>query len=115
MRPTLEMSAHYIYEKLDLSMIQKKLVSKHYLGDRWFKKDLKLACKIYRNFLFISVKYFDSGIKLVPNEEIDEIWHNHILDHYPYFGLDNKSNSRDLKKDFLISQELYFKEFQEYY
>lgn len=63
-----------------------------------------------------------------PSEEVDEFWHNHILDtqkyhqdcdmifgkylhHYPYFGIDDKSNELDLQKAFDHMQELHKKEF----
>ena len=61
-------------------------------------------------------------------KDIDEFWHQHILDtkkyrddckkifgeyfdHYPYFGIDEKSNYTDLENAFTKMQELYAKEF----
>jgi len=36
------------------------------------------------------------------------------LHHYPYFGIDSQSDSKDLQTAFDKTQELYFKEFGEY-
>ncbi len=127
----LERSISYIYDTLDLRMIEKKITSNHYLGYKWLKKDAALACKLYRNFLCLNVKYKETNI-LVPSEEIDEIWHNHILEtkkyaedcmhifgsyfhHYPYLGFDDETTRKDLNKAFANSQKLYFQEFGEYY
>lgn len=131
-RPTLKAAKDYIYNDLDFSLLEKKLTHKSYLGNRWVKADIKQGIKLYKNFLFLLRKYVDTQELLVPSEEIDEIWHNHILDtrgyfkdcqhifgeyfhHYPYVAIDKQSNEHDLKKAFVKSQELYFQEFKEYY
>ena len=97
---------------------------------KWKRFEAEKACALYRNFLYLNVKYPDEG-PLPPSEDIDEFWHNHILDtkkyindcqqifgeyfhHYPYLGFDEKTNMKDLKNFFQRTQDLHFKEFGEY-
>jgi hypothetical protein len=111
-------------ESLDLSMICKKLTR---LG--WRPDEVELGIRQYKNLLFLWKKYPDQG-PLPPSEDIDEVWHNHILDtekyhqdcnaifgrylhHYPYFGIDDKSTQEDLNAAFEITKSLYLKEFGE--
>lgn len=111
-----------LINNLDLSMVARNMVIKH----GWLKSEVEEAEKLYRNFLFLQFKYPDE--KLPPSEDIDEFWHNHILDtaryrrdcehifghyldHYPYFGIDGKSNQDDLDKAFNRTQELHQQEF----
>lgn len=109
-------------ENLDFSMIIGKMVS----HQGWSRKDAEETCRLYRNFLFLSAKYPDK--RLPPSEDVDEFWHNHILDtrkyrpeceaifgryfdHYPYFGIDEKSNMNDLDCAFSETQRLHQEEF----
>jgi hypothetical protein len=65
-------------QALDLSTIANNLVKQG-----WTRRQADSACQLYKNFLLLNVKYGpDSG--LAPSQEIDEIWHSHILDtaHY---------------------------------
>ena len=106
------------------------VINKMHAKDKWKKKDLEKICHYYRNFLFLKKKYQQEGNPLPPSEEIDEFWHNHILDtqqyhkdcevifgnylhHYPYFGIDGKSTEADAQKAFDAMQQLYEKEFGE--
>lgn len=94
----------------------------------WSRKDAEEVCRLYRNFLFLSAKYPDK--RLPPSEDVDEFWHNHILDtqkyrleseaifgryfdHYPYFGIDEKTNMNDLSCAFSETQRLHQEEFGE--
>ena len=94
----------------------------------WNESDARICSQLYRNYLYLMKKYDEY---LPPSEEIDAFWHQHILDtekyhkdckmifgkylhHYPYFGIDEKSNQQDLDNAFDRTQELYFKEFGEY-
>lgn len=112
-------------ENLDLSMIINKMVS----HQGWSRKDAEEACRFYRNFLFLSAKYPEK--MLTPSKEIDEFWHNHILDtekypidcqnvfgsyfhHYPYTGLDGKTDIKNLGNDFAEIQLLHKEEFGDY-
>jgi hypothetical protein len=94
----------------------------------WLESDAIATTDQYRKYLFLNVKYPDQIIP--PSDDIDELWHNHILDthlyikdcdalfgkykhHYPYFGIDEKSDMNDLNKAFNNTKELYLKEFGE--
>ena len=114
----------YIYN-IDFSNIINKLVN--HLG--WLKQDALEVCEMYRNFLFLNKKYGNT-VSLPPSEDIDEFWHQHILDtyyyqrdcqaifgiyfeHYPYFGIDGKTNFGDLEKSFEQMLKIYLQEFGE--
>jgi len=122
--PTLENAKDYI-SNMELSRIIEKMMS--YQG--WLKKDILAVSNIYRNYLFLQKKY-GKEYHIVPSEEVDEFWHNHILDtqsyqkdcknifgyylhHYPYFGIDEESNSEDLNSAFQKTLSLYVIEFGE--
>ncbi len=122
--PTLEEAKIYI-ESLDFAMIIDKMTQ----HQGWSKADALKLSKMYRNYLYLQKKYGDQHA-LPPSEEIDEFWHNHILDtkkyqedcqrvfgdylhHYPYFGIDGSSNSNVVNDAFLTMQKLYYEEFGE--
>jgi|GEM_PF-1555740 len=111
-------------ETIDFSMIIDKM--HHTYG--WSKEHLDKICRLYRNFLILSVK---NSKLIVPSKEIDEFWHNHILDtkkyikdcnqifgkywhHYPYLGLDKDTDLSSLQDIFAETQRLYHEEFGEY-
>lgn len=123
--PSLDEAKKHI-DSIDFSKIINKMMKK----DRWKKSDAESICKYYRNFLYLTKKYNQEYGQLPPSEEVDEFWHNHILDteqyikdsdaifgkylhHYPYFGMDEKSNEKDLQNAFDRMQNLYEKEFGE--
>jgi hypothetical protein len=110
---------------VDFSMIINKMVA----HQGWNHDDANEVCRLYRNWLFLSIKYPDKS--LPPSEDVDEFWHNHILDtkkyrvdcdmlfgkyldHYPYFGIDATSTMTDLGNAFADTQALHFAEFGEY-
>lgn len=113
----------YIYS-LDLSSIAKKLVKQY----NWRHEHVIAVIKMYKNFLFLNVKY-GKKYNLTPSEEIDEIWHLHILDtknyrrdcemifgkyfdHNPMsFDGDVKANFAEMSQSFNKMVELYRKEF----
>lgn len=120
--PILEDAKRYIYS-VDFSNIISKLVA--YEG--WKLEEALSVSQLYRNFLFLKRKY-GKQYPLPPSKEIDKFWHNHILDtqryhidclaifgeylhHYPYFGIDNKTNIQDLEEAFSVTQMLHNKEF----
>ena len=122
---TVEEAKTYI-DAIDFSMIIDKVTR----VNGWKRKDVEKICDYYRNFLFLKKKYALDGNPLPPSTEIDEFWHNHILDtkkyikdcevifggylhHYPYFGIDGKSTEVDAQKAFREMQQLYEKEFGE--
>jgi len=117
----LETTKTYIYN-IDFSNIINKMTSHH----SWKRKDVEKVCGMYRHFLWLHKKY-ESQYALPPSEEIDEFWHNHILDtqqyrkdcqiifgkyldHYPYLGIDEKTDRNDLNNFFAKTAELYEKE-----
>lgn len=121
--PSLEEAKVYI-DSIDFSMVIDKII----MTKSWKKKDVLKICEYYKNFLFLNKKYGSETCQLPPSDEVDEFWHNHILDthkytkdcdvifgrylhHYPYFGIDDKSNMQDLQKAFDHMQELHKKEF----
>ncbi len=121
---SLQQAKAYI-DNIDFSMIINKMVTR----DDWLEDEVNAVCKMYRNYLFLQKKYKDQ-YELPPSEEIDEFWHQHILDtkkyhadceaifgkylhHYPYFGADERTDSIYLNKSFGKIQELYEKEFGE--
>ncbi len=96
----------------------------------WTKKQVRAAGELYRHYLFLKRKY-GNHYKLPPSEDIDEFWHNHILDthqyhhdcqrifgrylhHYPYFGIDEVSTREDALKAFEVTQQLHYQEFGDY-
>src|SRR3989338_8687 len=120
--PTIEEARAYIYA-IDFSQIIDRMVKKN----KWKRKDVLTACDLYKNFLFIKKKYSQDE-PLPPSEDIDEFWHNHILDtqkykqdcdrifghyldHYPYLGMDGKTTEADATRFIEKTQELHHKEF----
>lgn len=124
--PTLEAAKSYI-DSIDFSMIIDKVIK----TKNWARKDVEKIAVLYRHFLFLNKKYREDNLPIPPSEEIDEFWHNHILDtrkyekdcqaifghflhHYPYFGIDGKTTKTDLDTAFDRVQELHKKEFGDY-
>lgn len=120
--PSLKEAKEYIYS-IDFSMIIKKMISQG-----WSKKTATALSVEYKHFLFLIKKYSNQTKLLPPSEEVDEFWHNHILDtikyredcqrifgyyfdHYPYFGMDENSDEQDLQEAFNETKKLYLKEF----
>ncbi|MBS0351584.1 MAG: hypothetical protein JSR33_10470 [Proteobacteria bacterium] len=113
-------------DAIDFSMIIKKMVE----HQGWLQKEAEAVCRLYKNFLFINKKYRENYSALPPSEEVDEFWHNHILDtmnyrkdcemifgayfdHYPYFGIDGRTTMKNLESAFETTQKLHIKEFGE--
>lgn len=106
------------------------IINKMVLYDGWRMKDALKTCEMYKNFLYLMKKYGDK-YRLCPSDEIDLFWHMHILDtkfyfemcnhifdnkylhHYPYFGIDDITSDKELNDSFYVTQQLYFKEFNE--
>lgn len=122
--PSLEQAKSYIYS-LDLSPVIGKMVD--HLG--WNRREANETCQFYRNFLFLNKKYTQCG-PLPPSEDIDEFWHNHILDtekyaqdcqfifgkyfhHDPYFMM-GKKEAKNLQEPFGLLQRLHYEEFGDY-
>ncbi|MEA2599493.1 MAG: hypothetical protein QOF89_485 [Acidobacteriota bacterium] len=95
---------------LDLSQVRRKLMEPAPEGKGWSQELALLAEKWYRRYLHIVLKHAD--VRPVPNHQIDDFWHQHILDtrayardcqsvfgrfihHNPYFGLNGDADERD--------------------
>lgn len=110
---------------LDFSMLKMKLMDPQE-GKGWTQKECDDAEILYKNFLYLILKYPKESI--VPTRFIDDFWHAHILDtrqyhedchnifggylhHFPYFGLQGEEDAKDLKNTFAQTQILWQKEF----
>lgn len=130
-RPSLEESLQYIIG-IDFSMMIRKLsIPSPTLARTWTRASAQLAVAQYRRFLWLSRKLCDEpDSHLVPSPEIDEMWHNHILDtrsyhrdcvgifgsyqhHFPYFGMRGPDDESALHREFANTQELFRAEFGE--
>lgn len=98
-----------VINNLDLTNLKIKLQTQN----GWTPEECEAAETWYKRFLTLRVKYPDK--ELVPNKEIDEIWHLHILDtrkysndckdifgsffhHSPSYGQRNLSNELEMTK-----------------
>ena len=106
---------------LDLSRVKRKIVHpKHGLG--WSKERADRAEQMYRNFLVLVG--LRSAKRLVPFDDIDEMWHFHILDtvkyrddcemifghyldHHPYFGMEGPEDEAALEAATEDTRRLY--------
>jgi hypothetical protein len=113
-------------ESLDFTLIKDKLLSSK--RPKWSREKLSFVEKQYRRYLYLWRKY--EGKDLPPPVDVDEFWHNHILDtrnyfescgnifgyyrhHFPYFGLRGPKDERALHKAYEEANRLYLKEFKE--
>ena len=111
-------------DELDLEPIKFKLMNRH--SQKWTLEQCDRVAELYKMFLKLCYMYPGSGC--VPTEEIDEFWHNHILDtskyvldsqeifgyflhHYPYLGLRGADDEIVLEKSFEQTRALFFEHF----
>jgi len=111
--------------QLDFSMLKMKLMELEE-GEGWTAEQCDEVELEYKRYLQLKLLYPDE--KIVPNQAIDTMWHYHILDteayhqdcdsvfgffmhHYPYFGMNGKSDERRLMSAFENTQMLYEKTF----
>lgn len=114
-------------EQLDLGPIMFKLVHGDE-GPKWSIAQVQVAERWYKRFLILNLKYPNAVI--VPNKIIDQFWHQHILDtrkyaqdcesvfgaflhHFPYFGIRDEQDARNLGHAFQQTKELFRSEFGE--
>lgn len=118
--------AKYLIDSFDLSKVVNRLIQ----VDEWSKKEALAACRYYRNYLYLLLKYDE--IEMPPSKEIDEVWHAHILHTEDYqqfcqniFGYflhhvpnhdENKQQALTITEDLFESQtqRLYYQEFGDY-
>lgn len=115
-------------EALDLECIQIKLMTNEH-GKQWSKAKTERIAKIYKNFLFLAATQSEP---VVPTLEVDEFWHQHILDthkyaddcmrifgrfihHFPYYGLRGEKDKENLEASFARTRDLYRETFGEEY
>lgn len=111
-----------LIETLDLQPIAFKLQQE--LG--WSLDQINHATKQYRLWLKMVAHHPEESI--IPNKEVDKVWHMHILDtrkyaedcdkifgrflhHFPYFGMRGEEDREDLHAAFARSQEMMLDEF----
>lgn len=84
-------------------------------GKGWTKEPTESA--IARYLMFLAFKALHPDLEIVPSEDIDRVWHTHILDtqkyaancqqvfgkflhHFPYFGIRNQIDRQNLNVAF---------------
>ena len=114
---------------IDLSMVKLKLMDPEE-GKGWDQAFAELAEKRYRRFLCLVSIHRDASI--VPTQDIDAFWHQHILDtrayaadcervfgefvhHFPYFGMRGDADAQNLLSSFETTKSLYAEAFGEPY
>lgn len=92
----------------------------------WTKKQTEKA--IARYLMFLALKHLHPDVEIVPNDEIDRVWHTHILDtqkyaadcqqifgsflhHFPYFGIRGEGDRQNLNATFARTQALFKEHF----
>lgn len=95
-------------------------------GPRWSQAQASKAITRYIAFLYLIDRY--PHLQLVPTREIDQVWHQHILDttkyaedcqslfgrfihHFPYLGSRDEADRRTLLKAHAITLILFRKHF----
>ena len=112
-------------DALDLQPIAYKLMHPDH-GQGWTWQQVDRAIANYKKFLHLLYIYPNSTV--VPTREIDQVWHQHILDtrkyaqdcqwlfgyfvhHYPYFGLGSDTERQALEMAFSRTQILFAEHF----
>lgn len=115
-----------LVKDLDFSLAIEKLQNLE-VGS-WTKERALKAVDDYKKYLAITKVL--NGYQLVPNGDIDEIWHYHIMDtrqyakdcndifggflhHYPYFGMLGEENKEQWLNVQRESDEIWFQLFEE--
>ncbi len=112
---------------LDLTPIKFKATRKED-GYGWSTERANQVEIAYKRYLILHAKYPE--MTLAPDQDVDRLWHMHILDtrkyaadcdavfgrflhHFPYLGLRGEDDARALEEAFRKQKELYAKEFGE--
>lgn len=120
------LKARQIVDTWDFSLMRIKMQEPSHAG--WNLERIDTAIEDYRRYMAITKAL--GGYQLVPNGEIDRIWHEHILDtrqyaadctelfggflhHYPYFGMRNESDSSNWQSASSLSQNFWQRIFGE--
>ena len=95
-------------------------------GKGWTKEQTEKAIAHY--VMFMALKHEYPNVEIVPSEEIDRVWHHHILDtqnygadcqqvfgsfihHFPYFGIRSEADRQNLNTTFARTQALFKEHF----
>jgi hypothetical protein len=114
------------FDNLDLEPIKYKLMNPHDTSKAWSLEKCDQIAEQYKMFLYLCKVYPSQGI--VPTTEIDEFWHQHILDtlkyaddcqkiygyflhHFPYFGLRGVEDAQALADFFEKTRALFAEHF----
>lgn len=115
-------------DALNLDPILSKLVQPEPDVEGVSEAQAMRAVMKYRRFLKLIVMH--PGVTIVPSREVDEVWHNHILDtrkyaddcaavfgfflhHFPYLGMRGEADERSWRASFARTCELYKEHFGE--
>ncbi|MBD2121481.1 glycine-rich domain-containing protein-like [Trichocoleus sp. FACHB-262] len=110
---------------LDLGPIAHQLMHSQ-IGPQWTKLQATRAIARYLGFLYLVGQY--PRLQLVPTQEIDQVWHQHILDthkyaedcqhlfgrfihHFPYLGTRGEADQQDWQRAYALTQVLFRKHF----
>jgi hypothetical protein len=125
-KPIIDQADSDLFEKLDLEPIKYKLMHPHDKEKAWSLEKCDKVASLYKMYLQLCKLYSNTGI--VPTHDIDEFWHQHILDtlkyqqdcqtlfgyflhHYPYFGLRGAEDELDLASPFENTRALFIEHF----
>lgn len=114
---------------IDLRMVKKKLMDEEE-GQGWDEEYTNYVEQRYKRFLCMIV--LNEIGSIVPTKNIDEFWHQHILDtrayaqdcqtimgqfihHFPYFGMRSEQDAQDLLDSFEETKLFYYRLFGEEY
>ena len=95
-------------------------------GEGWTKEQTEQHIAYYT--MFLTLKHLHPHVEIVPSDEIDRVWHTHILDtqkyasdcqqvfgsflhHFPYFGIRGEVDRQNLNVAFDRTQELFKEHF----
>ncbi len=112
---------------IDLEMVKIKLQDTEE-GQGWDEELCEIAEIEYKRFLHLNKRY--PQFTIIPHKIMDLMWHQHILDtrayhvdsnktfgeyfhHFPYFGIRNEEDRKQLESAFEETQKIYLKEFGE--
>jgi hypothetical protein len=89
---------------------------------------LQVSRALTRYLMFLCLVYLYPNVAIAPSQEIDQVWHQHILDtskyaqdcqmlfgrfihHFPYFGIRNEGDRQQLNAAFAQTQALFKQHF----
>ena len=118
-----------IMNSIDLSMVKRKIMDPEE-GQGWTLEHAEEMEMRYRRYL--TMLYLKPHSSIVPTRDIDLYWHQHILDtrayaadcekafgffvhHFPYFGMRDEEDARNLESSFEETKTFYYELYAEDY